>query len=216
VGELSNYQLLTVNYNRMCFHSQQSKSAQTLEKRFDARFEQPQLYVPKIYNGFEHPRTAVITNDKQDTIQLFEWGLIPEWAKDKSIQKSTLNARVETLNEKPSFRGSLIRPCLIPADGFFEWQWLDAAGKKKQKYFIHMPNNELYAYAGLWSMWKNGASGETLHTYTIITTEANALMAQIHNTKKRMPIIVNSINEKDWLNNGTLILGNEQLMAEQI
>lgn len=200
----------------MCFHSQQSKSAIELQHRFKAKFDNPESYKPSIYNGFQHPNTAVITNVNSDKLELYQWGLLPHWAKDKTIQKSTLNARIETIKEKPSFRDCVNQRCLIPADGFFEWQWLDEKGKNKQKYFIHLPNEELFAFAGLWSKWTDKSTGEILNTYTILTTEANTLMAKIHNTQKRMPVILQAEREKDWLQGAELVMANESLIAEMI
>lgn len=137
----------------MCFHSKQSKSAQELENRFDAKIERIAEFQPSIYNGFQHPQTPVITNTDIYKIQLFHWGLIPFWAKDDSIKKNTLNARIETIAEKPAFRDSVNNRCMILSDGFFEWQWLDEKGKQKQKYLLTIPNEEPFAFAGLWSEW---------------------------------------------------------------
>lgn len=198
----------------MCFHSKQSKSAQELKNRFKATFENEALFQPAIYNGFQFPQTPVITNKQPNTIQLFNWGLIPFWAKDDSIKKNTLNARIETIHEKPSFKNSINNRCLILADGFYEWQWIDDKGKQKQKYLITLSKDELFAFAGLWSEWTDKQTGEMLNTYTILTTDANDLMAEIHNTKKRMPVIV--ANENDWLNGQQLIMKNEHLIAQKV
>lgn len=198
----------------MCFHSKQSKSAQELKNRFKATFENEALFQPTIYNGFQFPQTPVITDKQPNTIQLFNWGLIPFWAKDDSIKKNTLNARIETIHEKPSFRNAVNNRCLILADGFYEWQWIDDKGKQKQKYLITLSNDELFAFAGLWSEWTDKQTGEMLNTYTILTTDANHLMAEIHNTKKRMPVIV--ANENDWLNGQQLIMKNEHLIAQKV
>lgn len=200
----------------MCFHSQQSKSAQELEHRFKATFDNTTDYEPSIYNAFQFPKTPVITNQQTDKIQLFQWGLIPFWAKDDSIKKNTLNARIETIHEKPSFRNVINKRCLILADGFFEWQWLDLKGKQKQKYLLTLPNTSLFAFAGLWSEWLDIKTGELVPTYTILTTKANDLMSQIHNTKKRMPIILSEENEKDWLNGAKLTMQNDKLIATMV
>lgn len=200
----------------MCFHSKQSKDAQKLEKRFNVKIEQPELFKSGDVNGFDHPYVAIITNEKQEIIQFAQWGLIPSWAKDKSIQNSTLNAKIETINDKPAFKNSTAKRCLIPSDGFYEWQWLDPKGKQKQKYLVHLPNEELFAFAGLWNVWKDHVTGETFHTYTILTTEANDLMSVVHNSKKRMPVIINPNAEKKWLNDGTLELYNDYLIADPL
>ena len=200
----------------MCFHSQQSLEAQALEHRFKAKFEAHSSYLPAIYNGFLHPKTPVIIHTERDKIQLLQWGLIPFWSKDTSIQKNTLNARIETIHEKPSFRDIVNNRCLILADAFFEWQWLDEKGKKKQKYALTLPEDAPFALAGLWSDWVDQSTGEVIRTYTILTTAANELMSKIHNTKQRMPVIISPEHEESWLMGGEMVLHNEYLVATEI
>lgn len=185
----------------MCFFYRQSKEATKLVNRFNARFkrEMEEMFRTGDFSGFTHPRAAVITDDEPEQIQLFDWGLIPFWSKDKDIQKYTLNARIETIKEKPSFRNSANKRCLIPAEGFYEWQWLDAKGKQKQKYFISKKDEEMFAFGGLHSTWTDQQTGEIVNTFTILTQEANPLMAEIHNSKKRMPLILQREIEFDWL-----------------
>lgn len=197
----------------MCFFSQLSKPVKEIEKKFNARFVNPEDYKSGFFNGFSYPATPVITNENPEVIQLFNWGLIPFWAKDDSIRKYTLNARIETIKEKPSFKNSVRNRCLVIIDSFFEWQWLDEKGKEKIKYRLHLPQNELFALAGLWSEWTDKKTGAKMNTYTILTTEANELMSKIHNSKKRMPLIVD--NENEWLHGAELIMGNEKLIAEE-
>lgn len=200
----------------MCFHSKQSKSAQELKQRFNAKFENEASFSPAIFNGFQYPKTPVITNKQTDLIQLFHWGLIPFWAKDDNIKKMTLNCKIETAHEKPSFRNVIHNRCLVLADGFYEWQWLDAKGKEKQKYELTLPDNAAFAFAGLYSEWLDKSTGELRNTYTILTTEANELMSKIHNTKKRMPIILSPDNEQNWLHGDPLKMQNERLLATPI
>ena len=138
---------------------------------------------------------------------------MPKWAKDKKFQANTLNARLETLSEKPSFRNVLGNRCLVPAEGFVEWQWQDPKGKEKVKYLIEINESPIFTFAGLWSEWVNENTGEIIPTYTIITTEANELMAKIHNTKKRMPVILHPDFEKNWLEEGTINMWNDNLKA---
>lgn len=183
----------------MCFYSKQSKSAIELQNRFNATFENGNQYSPSIYNGFQFPKTPIIANADASKIQLFNWGLIPHWAKDNSIRKNTLNARIETIKEKPAFRAVVTNHCLVLVDGFYEWQWLDVKGKNKRKYLITLPDYGAFAFAGLWSEWVDKTTGEMVKTYTILTTEANELMSIIHNTEKRMPVILSKNNEIDWL-----------------
>jgi putative SOS response-associated peptidase YedK len=183
----------------MCYHVRQLKTREELEDWYDASFRPETYYQPSIFNGFEHPDTPVITNRDTHLIDLYSWGLMPTWAKDSSFRKNTLNAQIETVAEKPSFRDLTGNRCLVLIDGFYEWQWLDAKGKIKQKYFISLPAEVPFALAGLYNTWTDRNSGEMLNTFTILTTEANALMAEIHNTKKRMPVVLSKEQEKYWL-----------------
>jgi putative SOS response-associated peptidase YedK len=184
----------------MCFHAKQSKTAAQLKNRFKVRFDKEIEYEPsEVLNGFTYPKLPVITNKDASNIQLFNWGLIPSWAKDVSIRKNTMNARMETIAEKPSFRNSVRNRCLVLVDGFYEWQWLDEKGKKKQKYELTMQDNEAFAMAGLWNEWVDKETGEVVPTFTILTTEADELMAHIHNSKKRMPVILSANEEMQWL-----------------
>lgn len=126
-------------------------------------------------------------------IALRHWGLIPHWAKDKKYKQ--INARSETLSEKPFFRDSFKnRRCLIPANGFYEWQ---GTKSNKQPYYIKLKDNELFAFAGLWDAWKG--DDKTIESCTIITTAANEVMAPIH---ERMPVILDRDNYDQWLNEG--------------
>jgi putative SOS response-associated peptidase YedK len=128
---------------------------------------------------------------------LMRWGLIPFWAKDPSIGARTINAVSETAAEKPAFKDSLRRRrCLIPADGFYEWRRVSAS--KKQAYNIGMADDGLFAFAGLWDRWKN-PEGNTVETCTILTTGANALVADIHD---RMPVILRPEDYDLWLDPG--------------
>ncbi len=200
----------------MCFHAKLSKKAQTLQNRFKAKFENIDIVLPEVYNAFQYPKSPVITNIEREKIQLFNWGLIPYWAKDDGIKKMTLNARIETINEKPAFRNSVKNRCMILADGFYEWQWLDAKGKNKQKYLITLADEEAFAFAGLWSEWVDKSTGELLKTYTILTTEANELMSSIHNSKKRMPVILTKEAENTWLSEGVLMNNDIDLVAVKV
>jgi len=204
----------------MCFYSKLSKKAVELENRFKAKMDQANLFVPSdVINAFSFPATPVITDEDPLKIQLYHWGLIPHWAKDSSIRKHTLNARIETLNEKPAFKAASQHRCLVIADGFYEWQWLDAAGNKKQKFLLGIPDGGLFAFAGIYSQWTDTDSGELLSTYSIVTTEAHGLMAEIHNSKKRMPVILDPALENDWLQGAPLALFEQpslQLKAEQV
>lgn len=125
----------------------------------------------------------------------FSWGLIPSWAKDPTIANRLINARGETIAEKPSFRGSFKhKRCLIPADGFYEWK-MQYGEKTKTPYYIYMKDRRPFAFAGLWDEW-HSPSGGILRTCTIITTEPNELMSTLHN---RMPAILEQKDFDQWL-----------------
>lgn len=152
----------------------------------------PETFAPRFNIAPTQPILA-IPNDDQRRADFFIWGLIPMWAKDPSIGNRLINARAETIEEKPSFRGSLkYKRCLILADGFYEWK---AAGKTKIPYFIHMNDRKPFAFAGLWDSW-NSPDGSQIKSCTIITTEPNDLMTLIHN---RMPAILHPRDYAKWL-----------------
>ena len=136
--------------------------------------------------------TAIIQTDQREFAD-FKWGLLPFWAKDPKIGNKLINARAETLGEKPSFKYALAkRRCLIPTDGWYEWKKQKGGNKP---YYLRRKDSELFAFAGLWEEWKT-PEGEILATCTIITTEPNELMAQIHH---RMPAILKPQHEAAWL-----------------
>ena len=143
---------------------------------------------------------ATIRQDRHVPKRIFakmRWGLIPFWAKDESIGSRMINAVCETAAEKPAFKESMRkRRCLIPADGFYEWKKLGP--KKKQAYNIGMADDGLFAFAGLWDKWKD-PSGEVLESCTILTTDANALLKDVHD---RMPVILQPNAYDLWLDPG--------------
>jgi len=150
-----------------------------------------------IYNGFSLPEVPAIYGDAREVMDVGRWGLKPFWAKDDKIAMKTLNARIETIEEKPAFRASAKNRCLLPVTAFFEWKWLDENGKKKEKYRIHTEGKDPFALGGIWAEDKDGN-----RTVSIVTTEANELMAEIHNTKKRMPVVLNADEYDYWLQEG--------------
>jgi putative SOS response-associated peptidase YedK len=118
------------------------------------------------------------------------------------IRTQTLNCISEEMFEKPSFRDAAKegKRCLIPCSGFFEWRWMDAKGKTKIPYYISLNDQPLFSIAGLYSNWRDKDSGHQYWTYSVLTTAANPYMEKIHNSKKRMPVILPREFEKDWLN----------------
>ncbi|MEY2950752.1 MAG: SOS response-associated peptidase [Saprospiraceae bacterium] len=200
----------------MCYHYKLEKTVQQIEESFEVNSPAELDEIPTLFNGFQHLDAPIITHDWISQVQFFQWGLLPFWAKDFKIQNHTLNARVETLKEKPSFRQIVHQRCLVIADGFFEWQWLDAKGKQKQKYLLQLPERKIFCFAGLWSKWQAKESNQIIFSFTIITGAANELMAEIHNTKKRMPLLMEPQAGKNWLNGEEMMLANGDLEALKI
>lgn len=175
----------------MCGRFSFSPLAKIIEDRFDVKVDSN--YKPR-YNIAPSQQVAVISNANPGQLSYYRWGLIPFWAKDKKIGNNMINAKAETVIEKPSFKNSFKRKrCLIPVDGFYEWKKID--DKLKVPYRIMMQDESLFSLAGLWDTWKD-ENGELLHSFTILTTTPNELMAEIHS---RMPVILQRKHEKLWL-----------------
>lgn len=155
---------------------------------------EPALATGPRYNIAPTQQVVAIIKNGTAHLSLLRWGLIPSWAKDEAIGSRMINARAETLAEKPSFKHLLRRRrCLVIADGFYEWK---AEGKEKTPMYITLEGHRPFAFAGLWDVWNNPV-GEPVQSCTIITTEPNELMATIHN---RMPAILRPGAYDDWLN----------------
>lgn len=148
----------------------------------------------KLYNAAPSELLPVITSANRGGFSFFYWGLIPGWSNNKSISLKLINARAETIMEKPSFKTALSqRRCLVPADGFYEWKRVSKKGKVPYRFMIN--NNEPFAFAGLWDEFEDD-KGEMMHTFTIITTEPNDVTKEVHD---RMPAILTQEAEKLWL-----------------
>ena len=163
-----------------------------------ARFDADQvLEMEAHYNIAPTQNVAVVTQNGTRHLESYLWGLIPSWAKDPAIGSRMINARAETLAEKPSFRTALSRRrCLIPADGFYEWQAAPEGAKGgKTPTYLHRKDSGLFAFAGLWDEW-HAPDGSPLRSCTIITTTPNAVAAPIHD---RMPVILRPEDEQFWL-----------------
>lgn len=165
-----------------------------------ALFELPQepVVVPR-YNIAPTQPVAIVRINPQAAARewaLTYWGLVPSWSKDPSMGARMINARSETVTEKPAFRAAFKRRrCLVPASGFYEWK---KEGKGKQPYYITTPDGSPFAIAGLWEYWE-GADGSALESCTLLTTSANALMQPLHD---RMPVIVQPDDYAQWLGSG--------------
>lgn len=165
--------------------------AEEIVKRFHV--EVPQSYSPR-YNASPSQVLPVITNEHPDGVSYFQWGLIPKWAKDKSIGSKLINARSETISEKASFKNAFMqRRCLVIADGYYEWK--RQSKKSKIPYRILLKSRELFAFAGLWEEYEDGHQNR-IHTFTVITTSAIPSISMIH---ERMPVILDPKSERIWL-----------------
>ncbi|MDX5442919.1 MAG: SOS response-associated peptidase, partial [Hymenobacteraceae bacterium] len=146
------------------------------------------------YNAAPSQALPVITSAEPDKLQFFHWGLLPHWSKDREYKHKPINARAETLTEKPTFKSLLTQKrCLVPADSFFEWR---SVGKTKKPYRIQLKSEELFTFAGLWDEWVDKQTGEVEHTFTIITTTANEMVKPLH---ERMPVMLHPDEENLWL-----------------
>jgi putative SOS response-associated peptidase YedK len=185
----------------VCFFYSMSQVAKNLENRYNAPVVKGFSFDPVHYvSGFSFPLMPVVIAAPTAEIRLLRWGLIPSWTHDSEqagqMRPLTLNARSESVFEKPSFRKSVFsRRCLVPSDGFFEWQ---TVGDKKIPWFVTAKEPGLFSFGGIWDQWEN-PGGEPEITFSILTTEANPLMAEIHNSKKRMPLILPPEVEYNWL-----------------
>jgi putative SOS response-associated peptidase YedK len=201
----------------MCFFYALSQTAQRLKNRYQLKLEfefelQPELAEPKYYvSGFDFPKMPVITNEQSQRIHGFSWGLVPSWVKSQTdameIRSKTLNARSDTVFTKPSYRNAIRkRRCLVPAEGFYEWREFNG---KKYPYYIFLKDKDIFWFAGIWEQWTDTSTGEILKTFSILTTDANPLMERIHNTKKRLPVILPRKKEMAWIKND---LKNEDIL----
>jgi putative SOS response-associated peptidase YedK len=200
MGEVTKY---------MCGRFTLTATVDQLIDRFDIEyFLEQEDFQPSFNIAPSQSVVAVINNGRHNKMGYLRWGLIPPWAKDMSIGHKMINARSETLLEKPSFRTAYKKKrCLIIADSFYEWKRLDE--KKKIPMRIRLKSEKLFAMAGLWENWKS-PEGKSIFSCTVITTTPNKLVGDIHD---RMPVILRPEDEKIWLDpsiNDTGML--EQLM----
>lgn len=155
-------------------------------------WEDPDNYLPS-YNIAPTQTTPVLVQNGKRTVRPMRWGLIPYWAKNKSVGSKLINARSETITQKPSFQNLVPRSrCLVIADGYYEWK---RESKGKQPYYIHSPEGKLLLMAGLWDTWIDPDAGP-LHSYTIITKKADRTIASLHH---RMPVIIPHDDADTWI-----------------
>lgn len=185
----------------MCFTVNVNLVKEELEHRYGATLIDPDKYRPSYYyHAFALPVMPVICSDKPSHIRQLTWGLIPSGTKDTDqaniIRFKTFNARAENLATKPSFSSVRSKRCIVPVRGFYEWQH---TGKDKIPWYVFRSDSEVMSIAGIYDDWVESATGEVLSTFSIVTTEANELMAEIHNSGKRMPVVLDDISEKKWI-----------------
>ncbi|MEZ4910341.1 MAG: SOS response-associated peptidase [Saprospiraceae bacterium] len=182
----------------MCGRSSLTKTEKEIEERFNATFysEELERYNPiPNFNVAPTQMMPIITSALIGKLQIFQWGMIPSWAKDKKMGFSLINARVETLLEKSIFKQRLSSGrCIIPMDGFYEWK---RNGNTKIPYRIVTTDQRIFSVAGLWDQWLDVKTGQTVKSFTIITLPPNQLMENLHD---RMPAILQSDLESVWLN----------------
>ena len=183
----------------MCYSNSSTSKNVDLSKKYGKKIPKSMGEKPIYFaSGFTFPAWRIVT--REETVQTMHWGLIPSWFKGadfKEIAAKTLNARIETVGEKASFKNLLNRQmCIVPSTGFFEWQTI---GKEKIPFFIYPTKEEIFSLAGLYDQWQDPISGKIKKTFTVLTCPANELMAEIHNSKNRMPVILKAEQEQDWL-----------------
>jgi putative SOS response-associated peptidase YedK len=190
----------------MCYHYSIFRTADEIASRYDIVSRSVRINPDPVYHtsGFNHNSLPVVFKEHESTdikLEFMQWGLVPGWVKGEEqavkMRVSTLNARSETVDIKPSFRSAFRhRPCLVPSTGYFEWMHHQ---DRKYPFFIYIPSLPVFSLAGVWEEWIDRPTGEIRRTFSIITCEANELTAKIHNTKKRMPAILGTEDEKRWL-----------------
>ncbi|WP_342434122.1 SOS response-associated peptidase [Neobacillus sp. FSL H8-0543] len=179
----------------MCGRFTLTATIDELLDRFDVEsFLQDEEYFPSYNVAPSQSVIAVINNGKENRMGFLRWGLIPPWAKDMSIGYKMINARSETLTEKPSFKNAYQKKrCIIVADSFYEWKRIDSKTKIPMR--IKLKSDDLFAMAGLWEKWKS-PEGKDIFSCSVITTSANEMVKDIHD---RMPVILNPKDERTWL-----------------
>lgn len=179
----------------MCGRFTNRAKPEQIEKEFKVGAKNPNLYEPRYNIAPTQMISAVLQEKSNRILTQLKWGLVPSWSKDASIGSRMINARAETLAEKPSFREAFARRrCIIPASGFYEWQKTNSGAK--QPFYFYLKDREVFGFAGLWESWLDRETGEELETCTIITTEANEAVEPVH---ERMPVILKAENYEEWL-----------------
>ena len=193
----------------MCYHKAQRLTSAEVAEYYRVKFNNAMFesYIPQHHeNGFDFKEGPIVAAGRPDELSSMHWGLVPWWVKSSQeafrLRVSTLNCISEEMYDKPSFRDAAKenKRCLIPCSGFYEWRWMDAKGKVKIPYYVFLKDQPTFSIAGLYASWKDKSNDTYYNSYTVCTTKANSLMEKIHNSKKRMPVIIPREYERDWLN----------------
>jgi len=172
----------------------------------DSEFDIPERF--NVAPGQEHP--VILEENEKIALKNLYWGILPNWAKDPKKQTRPINSRLETIEEKPTFRESFQRRrCLVPADGYFEWL---VDGRRKIPYFLHLQDDAAFAFAGIWDHWE-GLEGDVLDSYSIMTTAADVRIEFIH---YRMPIILPRQHWLSWLDPETPATALREILQQPI
>jgi putative SOS response-associated peptidase YedK len=187
----------------MCGRYVAATRPDVLARYFDATVAEGSVMPDPSYNVAPTNEVWIVrTTDEGRRLEICRWGLVPSWAKDERIGSKMINARAETVFDKPAFRALVrSRRCVVPADGFYEWQAIPGQ-RAKQPMYIHRRDGMPLAIAGLWTTWRDPASppeAPRLHTVTLLTTEANDTVAPVHD---RMPVILDAAGVDRWLSPG--------------
>lgn len=179
----------------MCGRFTNNAKPEQIKKEFKVGSENANLFQPRFNIAPSQMINVVFAPESERILSQLKWGLVPSWAKDSDIGNRMINARAETITEKPSFREAFkSRRCIIPASGFYEWQ--KKATGTKQPFYFYLKEKDVFGFAGLWESWVDKTTGDELETCTIITTEANEALQPVHD---RMPVILKPENYDQWL-----------------
>lgn len=204
----------------MCTKVTQRASVKEIQKKYKASLPPEEAAKPDTpnynANGYDHPQLVVVQNEHGRSVEKMQWGLMPNWKRPLeemlTLAKGNLNARSDTIFEKPSFKDSILHyRCIIPVEGFFEYQDRGKAGK--QPFFIFPKGMDTFNFCGIYAHYYSAETKETIRSFAIVTTNANEMMAEIHNKKLRMPLILAEDQIDAWLNPNATREEIEKLMV---
>jgi len=185
----------------MCFNASLVQTAEIMGIEFNAYIDDNLIKPVYFSSAFSLPQWPVLKDSSPDSFDLLKWGLIPSWVKNyesaRDLRYKTFNARVETIHEKASYRNASDNSrCAVAVDGWFEWKEVNG---KKYPYYIYREDKKPFLLAGLWEKWSDRENDKIYETFSVVTTTALGICAQIHNTKERMPVILSKEGRELWL-----------------